>query len=112
MVQRHPRELDEAVARLDDIGGPDSHCNIPWGWAQAGNTPLKWYKQNTHGGGVRDPLIMHWPAGIEAPGEIRRQFCHAIDIAPTVLDLLGIEPPRWSPACRRCRCMASASRPR
>ena len=54
---------DEAVLRLDDIGGPDSHSNIPWGWAQAGNTPLKWYKQNTHGGGVRDPLIMHWPEG-------------------------------------------------
>ena len=60
---------DEAVERLDDIGGPDSHCNIPWGWAQAGNTPLKWYKQNTHGGGVRDPLIVHWPAGLQAGGE-------------------------------------------
>ena len=46
---------DEAVERLDDIGGPHSHCNFPWGWAQAGNTPLKWYKQNTHDGGVHDP---------------------------------------------------------
>ncbi|MEJ0064211.1 MAG: arylsulfatase [Caulobacteraceae bacterium] len=84
---------DEAVARLDDIGGPDSHCNIPWGWAQAGNTPLKWYKQNTHGGGVRDPLIMHWPAAIKAGGATRDQFCHAIDVAPTILDALGIETP-------------------
>jgi arylsulfatase A-like enzyme len=84
---------DEAVARLDDIGGPDSHCNIPWGWAQAGNTPLKWYKQNTHGGGVRDPLIMHWPARIAAGGGMRDQFCHAIDIAPTILDALGIATP-------------------
>jgi arylsulfatase len=84
---------DEAVARLGDIGGPDSHCNIPWGWAQAGNTPLKWYKQNTHGGGVRDPLIVSWPAGIAARGELRRQFCHAIDIAPTVLDVVGVAPP-------------------
>ncbi len=84
---------DEAVERLDDIGGPDSHCNIPWGWAQAGNTPLKWYKQNTHGGGVRDPLIMHWPAGIKAGGETRDQFCHAIDVAPTILGALGIETP-------------------
>src|SRR6185312_884804 len=73
--------------------GPDSHCNIPWGWAQAGNTPLKWYKQNTHGGGVRDPLIVHWPKGLEARGETRGQYCHAIDIAPTVLDLLGIPQP-------------------
>jgi len=84
---------DEAVARLDDIGGPDSHSNIPWGWAQAGNTPLKWYKQNTHGGGVRDPLIMHWPARVAKGGEVRAQFCHAIDITPTVLDALGIPTP-------------------
>ncbi len=84
---------DEAVRRLDDIGGPDSHCNIPWGWAQAGNTPLKWYKQNTHGGGVRDPLIVSWPAGVAARGELRRQFCHAIDIAPTVLDAVGVAAP-------------------
>jgi arylsulfatase A-like enzyme len=86
-------DLDAAVARLDDIGGPNSHCNFPWGWAQAGNTPLKWYKQNTHGGGVRDPLIVHWPARIGAAGEIRRQFCHVIDLTPTVLDLLGIAAP-------------------
>ncbi|WP_309644536.1 arylsulfatase [Phenylobacterium sp.] len=85
--------VDEAVLRLDDIGGPDSHCNIPWGWAQAGNTPLKWYKQNTHGGGVRDPLIIHWPASVTAGGETRDQFCHAIDIAPTILSALGIETP-------------------
>ncbi|HWA62784.1 MAG TPA: arylsulfatase [Caulobacteraceae bacterium] len=85
--------VDEAVTRLDDIGGPDSHCNIPWGWAQAGNTPLKWYKQNTHGGGVRDPLIVHWPAGLKAAGETRDQFCHAIDVAPTILDALGIPKP-------------------
>src|SRR5208283_2164386 len=86
-------DLDTAIARLDDIGGPNSHCNIPWGWAQAGNTPLKWYKQNTHGGSVRDPLIMHWPARIAAAGETRGQFCHVIDIAPTILDALGIATP-------------------
>ena len=86
-------DVDEAVERLDDIGGPDSHCNIPWGWAQAGNTPLKWYKQNTHGGGVRDPLIMHWTVGLKAGGGTRAQFCHAIDIAPTILDVLGLSAP-------------------
>ena len=52
---------DEAVRRIDDIGGPHSHANYPWGWAQAGNTPFKWYKQNTHEGGVHVPLIVHWP---------------------------------------------------
>lgn len=87
-------DIDTAVARLDDIGGPHSHSNIPWGWAQAGNTPLKWYKQNTHGGGVRDPLVIHWPQKIATPGQIRRQFCHIIDVAPTVLDLLHIESPQ------------------
>ena len=88
-----PEKVAEAVLRLDDIGGPNSHSNIPWGWAQAGNTPLKWYKQNTHGGGVRDPLIMHWPAGLKTTGGVRPQFCHAIDLAPTILDVLGIPQP-------------------
>jgi arylsulfatase A-like enzyme len=86
-------DLDAALERLDDIGGPDSHSNIPWGWAQAGNTPLKWYKQNTHGGGVRDPLIMRWPARIKDPGAIRHQFCHAIDITPTILEAVGLTAP-------------------
>jgi arylsulfatase len=86
-------DIDEIVAnRLEDIGGPYSHSNIPWGWAQAGNTPLRWYKQNTYGGGVRDPLVIHWPARIRAPG-IRRQFCHVTDVTPTVLDVTGIEVP-------------------
>ncbi len=86
-------DVDAAVLRLDDIGGPNSHCNIPWGWAQAGNSPLKWYKQNTHGGGVRDPLIVHWPGHLAGPGQTRGQFCHAIDITPTILDALSIETP-------------------
>jgi arylsulfatase len=86
-------DLDAALERLDDIGGPDSHSNIPWGWAQAGNTPLKWYKQNTHGGGVRDPLIIRWPAKVKDPGAVRHQFCHAIDITPTILEAVGIKMP-------------------
>ncbi|HKI75107.1 MAG TPA: arylsulfatase [Pseudomonadales bacterium] len=87
-------DVDKAVTRLDDIGTINSHTNIPWGWAQAGNTPLKWYKQNTHGGGVRDPFILRWPAALGRTGAIRTQFCHAIDIVPTLLDLLSIEMPR------------------
>ncbi|MEA3077796.1 MAG: hypothetical protein QOF60_2704 [Actinomycetota bacterium] len=83
-------DVDSIVAtRLDDIGGPHSHSNYPWGWAQAGNTPLRWYKQNTYGGGVRDPLVVHWPNGIGSPGEMRRQFCHAVDVAPTILAVTG-----------------------
>jgi arylsulfatase len=83
-------DIDElAATRLDDIGGPHSHSNYPWGWAQAGNTPLRWYKQNTYGGGVRDPLIVHWPSRIRDRGAIRAQFCHAVDITPTILDVTG-----------------------
>ncbi len=88
-----PEDVDTAVQRLDDIGGPNSHSNIPWGWAQAGNTPLKWYKQNTHGGGVRDPLVVHHPARLRGGGGFRRQFCHVIDLAPTILEIAGAQAP-------------------
>jgi arylsulfatase len=84
---------DEAVERIDDIGGPHSHANYPWGWAQAGNTPFKWYKQNTHEGGVHVPLIVHWPERIVDAGALRDQFHHVDDIAPTIYETLGIEAP-------------------
>lgn len=86
---------DQAITRIDDIGGPHSHTNYPWGWAQCGNTPFKWYKQNTHEGGVHVPMIVHWPAGIEPAqrGTTRPQFVNVADIVPTVYDLLGIDPP-------------------
>ncbi|MGN6696155.1 MAG: sulfatase-like hydrolase/transferase, partial [Aquihabitans sp.] len=84
---------DEAVARLDDIGGAHSHTNYPWGWAQAGNTPFKWYKQNTHEGGVHVPCIVHWPAGISDGGSVRHQFHHVNDIVPTIYEAIGITPP-------------------
>jgi arylsulfatase A-like enzyme len=87
-------DIDEIVEhRLDDIGGPHSHSNYPWGWAQAGNSPLRWYKQNTYGGGVRDPLVVHWPARIKDRGALRPQFCHAVDIAPTILEAVGVTVP-------------------
>ena len=90
-----PEDIDAAVGRLDDIGTRRSSSNYPWGWAQVGNTPGKRYKQNTHSGGVRDPLIVSWPAGMDpaCKGQIRTQFHHVIDIAPTVLEVLGYEAP-------------------
>ncbi|MCP5433379.1 MAG: arylsulfatase [Alphaproteobacteria bacterium] len=88
-----PEDLPAALSRLDQVGGPKSFCNYPWGWAQAGNTPLKWYKSHTHGGGVRDPFVMHWPKGIARTG-LRHQFCHLVDIVPTLLDCVGVEAPR------------------
>jgi arylsulfatase len=84
---------DKAVAHLDDIGGPRSHSNYPWGWAQAGNTPFKWYKQNTHEGGVHVPLILHWPTRVRDGGSFRHQFHHVNDVAPTIYELVGVETP-------------------
>jgi arylsulfatase len=91
-LRREP--IEEKIARIDDIGGPDTHSNFPLGWAMAANTPLRRYKQNTHGGGIRDPLVISWPKGIAARGELRHQFCHASDLAPTVLDVAGVKPPK------------------
>ena len=86
---------DEAVERIDDIGGPHSHTNYPWGWAQCGNSPFRWYKQNTHEGGVHVPMLMHWPSGFGdgQTGTCRDQFVNVSDVAPTIYDLLGVIPP-------------------
>ena len=90
----HVRELPATkLARIEDIGGPATHSNYPWGWAMAGNTPLKRYKQNTHGGGIRDPFVIAWPKGLAGRGELRHGFLHASDLAPTLLELLALEPP-------------------
>jgi arylsulfatase A-like enzyme len=86
-----PKELYE---RIDEIGGPTSHNNYPWGWTMAGNTPFKRWKREVHQGGVADPCIVSWPEKLGASsGEIRHQFTHAIDVLPTVLELVGLEPP-------------------
>jgi arylsulfatase len=89
----HQPGVEFNLARLDAIGGPRSQTNYPQGWAQVGNAPLRRYKQNTHAGGVRAPLVIAWPAGIGSGGGIRTQFHHAIDIAPTILDLAGVSAP-------------------
>ncbi|MGB3055804.1 MAG: arylsulfatase [Acidimicrobiales bacterium] len=88
-------DVDAAVERLDEIGGPHSHTNYPWGWAQCGNTPFRWYKQNTHEGGVHVPLVVHWPAGLDpaVTGSKRPQFVNVSDIVPTIYDLVGVTPP-------------------
>ena len=86
---------DEAIDRIDDIGGPHSHTNYPWGWAQCGNAPFKWYKQNTHEGGVHVPMIVHAPGHIrrDQAGTKRHQFAFVADVAPTIYDLVGVTPP-------------------
>jgi arylsulfatase A-like enzyme len=89
-----PASTAEMYAHLDEIGGPLTHNNYPWGWTMAGNTPFKRWKREVHQGGVADPCIISWPARLSASaGAIRHQFVHAVDVLPTVLELVGIEAP-------------------
>lgn len=82
------------ASRLDELGGPNSYNHYAVGWAHAMSTPYQWTKQvASHWGGTRNGTIVHWPNGIKSRGEIRSQFCHVIDIAPTVLEAAGIPEP-------------------
>lgn len=88
----HFTTLEHNLARIDEIDGRTTHINYPLGWAQAGNTPLKRYKQNTHAGGIRTPMVVRLP-NAEFGGQRRDDFHHVTDIVPTVLDYVGIEAP-------------------
>ena len=88
-----PEDLQQNLAAIDDLGGPKYFNHYPWGWTHAGNTPFKRWKRETYRGGTADPFIVCWPKGVKAKGEIRGQYAHAIDMVPTVLDAIGVEPP-------------------
>jgi arylsulfatase len=88
-----PGSLEENLAALDKLGGPELCNHYAWGWTWAGNTPFRRWKRETYRGGVSDPFIVHWPQGIKAKGEVRTHYAHAIDMVPTVLEALSIEPP-------------------
>ncbi|UHA72027.1 arylsulfatase [Paenibacillus sp. 481] len=85
--------LDSKLARIEEIGTPLANNHYPAGWAQVGNTPLRWYKSFVHAGGVKDPLIIHYPQLIRDGGGIRQQYHHVVDIVPTLLELTGITLP-------------------
>jgi arylsulfatase len=93
--ERAPITLEQSIDLIDEIGETQWFNNYPLGWAMAGNTPCKFYKQNTHGGGVRDPLVIHWPAGLPdgSGGTMRHQFHHVTDLTPTILDIAGVALP-------------------
>ncbi len=118
MSNLDPASPGELYDRIDEIGGPTSHNNYPWGWTMAGNAPFRRWKREVHHGGVADPCILSWPArygtrpsrgaaagtlgssatgddtdGDSSAGGIRHQFAHAIDVMPTILELIGIDPP-------------------
>jgi arylsulfatase A-like enzyme len=89
----HKTTTAENLQHFDGLGGPTSHPHYPWGWVQASNTPFKHTKRTTHGGGVRTPFIISWPKGITAKGELRSQFHHITDLAPTLLDIINAKAP-------------------
>jgi arylsulfatase len=86
---------DQMAGHVDDWGAPTTFPHFAIGWAHAMNTPFQWTKQiASHFGGTRNGMVLHWPKGIKAQGEIRSQFHHVIDVAPTALEAAGIPEPR------------------
>ncbi len=84
----------EVLPHLDDIGSPLAFNHYPVGWAHAMNCPYQWTKQvASHWGGTRNGMVLHWPNGVKAKGEIREQFHHVIDIVPTILDVADLPQP-------------------
>ncbi len=85
--------LEANLRNLEDWGRANTYPHYHAGWAMAGNTPFRYFKQSEHRGGQHDALVVHWPDGIKAKGEIRNQYHHISDIAPTILDAAGVEVP-------------------
>lgn len=82
--------LEENLPFYERWGGPESYPHYAMGWAVAGNTPFRYFKHTTHEGGTRVPLIMAWPKGIAARGELRSQFVHVSDVTPTIMEMAGV----------------------
>lgn len=88
-------KAEQMMEHIDDWGGPTTFPHYAIGWAWAGNTPFQWTKQvASHFGGTRNGMVMHWPKGITAKSEIRDQFHHVVDVAPTALEAAGIPQPK------------------
>jgi arylsulfatase A-like enzyme len=88
-------KADQMMGHIDDWGGPTTYPHFAIGWAWAGDTPFQWTKQvASHFGGTRNGMVLHWPKGIKAKGEMRSQFSHVIDVAPTVLEAAKLPEPK------------------
>jgi arylsulfatase len=91
----YPDELSENMKLYDRLGGVDTYGHYPTGWAVAFSTPFKMFKRySEYSGGTCDPLVISWPKGIRAKGEVRNQYHHSTDIVPTILDVCGLEMPK------------------
>jgi arylsulfatase len=88
-----PDDMRSNLAMFDELGGTKTYNHYPNGWAMAFNTPFKMWKRYEFNGGTADPCIISWPPAKEGKGELRHQYHHAIDIVPTIMDFLGVEPP-------------------
>jgi arylsulfatase A-like enzyme len=88
-----PDEMDDNLSHMDDLGSPNTYNHYPTGWAVAFSTPFKMFKRYSYAGGTCDPLVIHWPKGFSARGEVRTQYHHVTDIVPTLLECLGLEMP-------------------
>ena len=91
----YPDELAETMKYLDKLGGIDTYEHYPTGWAAAFSAPFQMFKRySNYSGGTADPLVISWPKGIKARGEVRNQYHHAVDIVPTILEICGLEMPQ------------------
>ena len=91
----YPDELSENMKYLATLGSPDTYNHFPTGWATAFSTPFQMFKRYAqYAGGTCAPMVISWPKGIKARGEVREQYHHAIDVAATVLDVAGLEMPK------------------
>jgi len=91
----YPDSMAENLKLFDKLGGPDTYEHYPTGWAAAFSTPFKMFKRySEYSGGTCDPLVISWPKGIKARGEIRSQYHHSTDIVPTILEICGLEMPK------------------
>ena len=88
-----PDRIEDNLPMIDKLGTPETYNHYPTGWAVAFSTPYRMFKRYTYQGGICDPLVIHWPKGMSARGEVRDQYHHSTDIYPTILDACGVEMP-------------------
>jgi arylsulfatase len=89
----YPDDIKENLANLEKLGGPGTYNHYPTGWAVAFSTPFRMFKRYSYQGGICDPLVIHWPKGFTAKGEVRNQYHHVTDIVPMILECCGVEMP-------------------